>query len=585
MNKRKGLKGLFNRLAASSAMAAALFTCVPSQAQEAQATPVETAIVQSCPAFPDFKRPEAPMLRQTAKDMPVDEELKSRQRLLRQLGINPGATDGLNGGTTRAAQREFMMFYAPLYNGDTTKVSLDDADALQLKKYADQNTADIAATGLSTGEAAALRLASSRSGVSFATLSSTAKRGGALPGVPSTGAAADDLFKFDNASWLYMVKNYGDDYGLGFYAKHITLETRDDGKTVPTVDNPFIHRQLLNLKNYPRISALMAGEYLKHRPDLSNVANPKVPAADPRMKLQQTDLLALGFDIGSTNADGIKGGFTTLAIKEFQMLHGDGQPTGSLSDIEAAKLAGAADAARAEGRKYNVPNVATGSIRMAADGVKDSGGPAFPYLMELASAESSFRVSAKASTSTATGLYQFIESTWAYMLLHHGEKHGLGDFSNEVETYTDALGRPQARFKNPVIRAEALEMRKNPQLSALFSADFQGDNKAKESCYVTGDLSRTDLYLAHFLGAHDAVYFITQMRANPEKSAVETFPEAAAANASIFYARDGKTVRDRSLEEVYEVLGRKFNRGLYDEVATVPVARPTPPKPPGQSPA
>ena len=547
MNKRKGLKGLFNRLAASSAMAAALFTCVPSQAQEAQATPVETAIVQSCPAFPDFKRPEAPMLRQTAKDMPVDEELKSRQRLLRQLGINPGATDGLNGGTTRAAQREFMMFYAPLYNGDTTKVSLDDADALQLKKYADQNTADIAVTGLSTGEAAALRLASSRSGVSFATLSSTAKRGGALPGVPSTGAAADDLFKFDNASWLYMVKNYGDDYGLGFYAKHITLETRDDGKTVPTVDNPFIHRQLLNLKNYPRISALMAGEYLKHRPDLSNVANPKVPAADPRMKLQQTDLLALGFDIGSTNADGIKGGFTTLAIKEFQMLHGDGQPTGSLSDIEAAKLASAADAARAEGRKYNVPNVATGSIRMAADGVKDTGGPAFPYLMELASAESSFRVSAKASTSTATGLYQFIESTWAYMLLHHGEKHGLGDFSNEVETYTDALGRPQARFKNPVIRAEALEMRKNPRT--------RRDNAPR------------------------------LLRANPEKSAVETFPEAAAANASIFYVREGKTVRDRSLEEVYEVLGRKFNRGLYDEVSTVPVARPTPPKPPGQSPA
>jgi hypothetical protein len=100
---------------------------------------------------------------------------------------------------------------------------------------------------------------------------------------------------------------------------------------------------------------------------------------------------------------------------------------------------------------------------------------------------------------------------------------------------------------------------------------------------VSGDLARTDLYLAHFLGAHDAVYFINQMRANPEKSAVETFPEAAAANASIFYARDGKTVRDRSLEEVYEVLGRKFNRGLYDEVAAVPVAKPKQPSGPTAS--
>ncbi len=575
MKKSKGLKGLFNRLAAKTVMAAALLSTGASQAQETIPTPPEPApAVVGCPAFPNFKKPEGPMLRQTAQDMPADPELKSRQRLLRQLGINPGTADGLPGASTRAAQREFLMFYAPLYGGDADKVALDDDDALQLKKYADQNTTDIASYGLSTGATAALRLASLRSGESFATLASTAKKGGALPGVPGTGAAPDDLFKFDNASWLYLVKNYGEEYGLGFYAKHISIETRDDGKTMPVVDNPFIHRQLLNLKNYPRINALMAGEYLKNRPDLSNVANPKVPLADETVKQQQNDLLSLGFDIGSTNADGVKGGFTTLAIKEFQILHGDGIATGTLNDSEAAKLKTAAATARAESVKFDVPKVATGSIRMAADGVQHSNGPDFPYLMELASAESSFRHGAKASTSTATGLYQFIESTWAYMLLHHGEKHDLGDFAKEVETYTDALGREQARFKNPVIRAEALALRENPQLSALFSADFQGDNKGKESCYVPGELSRTDLYLAHFLGAHDAVYFITQMRANPEKSAVQTFPEAAAANASIFYAREGKTVRDRSLEEVYEVLGRKFNRGLYDEVQ--PLARQKP---------
>ena len=40
----------------------------------------------------------------------------------------------------------------------------------------------------------------------------------------------------------------------------------------------------------------------------------------------------------------------------------------------------------------------------------------FAYLMQQASAESSFKSTAKAKGSSASGLYQFIDSTWMNMV-------------------------------------------------------------------------------------------------------------------------------------------------------------------------
>jgi hypothetical protein len=168
------------------------------------------------------------------------------------------------------------------------------------------------------------------------------------------------------------------------------------------------------------------------------------------------------------------------------------------------------------------------------------------------------------------------------MIKRKGHKYGLGMFAEHIEIYKDDLGRTQARINNPLIRQAVLDLRSDPHLSALFSAEFQLENKAKEKCYTTGEITRTDMYLAHFLGAHDAVVFINAQKEDPAQSAAALFADAAKYNVNVFY--DRRTMRQRSLKEVYDFFGKKFNRGKYDDpeiiMTPAPVKKEKPPKPP-----
>src|SRR5258705_13591148 len=64
----------------------------------------------------------------------------------------------------------------------------------------------------------------------------------------------------------------------------------------------------------------------------------------------------------------------------------------------------------------------------------------FGYLMAQAAQESGFKADAKATTSSATGLFQFIDSTWLDMMRQHGAQHGLGAPAQHIPT--DGAGRP-----------------------------------------------------------------------------------------------------------------------------------------------
>jgi hypothetical protein len=556
MKKRGGLNRLFKRFAAGTVLSAGILTgTATAQAVGTAPQPVAPVVTQppaplatACPAFPDFHMPDGPMHR-IPRNRTVDLNLRNDQLLLKQIGINPGATDGLNGGSSRAAIREFLLFYTPIYSGDANKYAMAAEDSTQLKKYADAATADAKTYKISTLTAASLGLAHARTGVPMATLAQNVNH------------------KFGNAEWLYMVKTYGASYGMGFYAGHISADP--GGKL--SVDNPFIHRQILDLRDHPRLSALMTAEYVKNKDSIPAQPKTALPAMDLTVQAQQKELMALGYDIGKS-ADGIKGDLTTISIGEFQLLYGGGKATGTLTADEVKILKTAVDQARLDGKAYSAPTLASGPIRMASL----QSGADFEYLMKLAEAESSFVHTAKAPTSSATGLYQFIEGTWSYMVMNYGAKHGLGDFASQVEIYKDELGRNQARIGNPLIRQALLDMRSSPQMAALMAADFQDENRAKEACYVTGDLTRTDLYLAHFLGPSDAVWFITRMQNDAGQSAADTFPEEAIYNEGVFYERKhGGIIRDRSLQEVYNVFARKFN-----ETSVQAVAAPEKPKPP-----
>ena len=76
---------------------------------------------------------------------------------------------------------------------------------------------------------------------------------------------------------------------------------------------------------------------------------------------------------------------------------------------------------------------------------------------------------------------------------------------------------------------------------------------------LTGQIGRrptdAELYMAHFMGVGGAAKLISNAEDNPQASGARLFPNAAAANHSIFYDRSG---RARSVSEVYSVLTSRY---------------------------
>jgi len=103
----------------------------------------------------------------------------------------------------------------------------------------------------------AIQSAASKTGVDFSYLMQKASQESSFdPTAQATTSSAAGLFQFTNQTWLHMIKNYGDQYGLGNYAAQITLDS--DGHL--TVENSSARQAILALRKDPQISAEMAGE-------------------------------------------------------------------------------------------------------------------------------------------------------------------------------------------------------------------------------------------------------------------------------------------------------------------------------------
>ena len=184
----------------------------------------------------------------------------------------------------------------------------------------------------------------------------------------------------------------------------------------------------------------------------------------------------------------------------------------------------------------------------------------FAYLMEKAAVESSFQPDLKASTSSATGLYQFIDSTWLSAMKAHGAEHGLGQFADAIQRRADG----GYSVPDPSVRRQILDLRKDPKVSAVLAAELTKDNKASLESKLGTPVGSTELYLAHFLGAAGAGKFLTAMRDNPLRAARDVVPEAAASNTPVFY--DRRSGQPKTLAEVYERFAKKFNESSGDIV-------------------
>lgn len=189
----------------------------------------------------------------------------------------------------------------------------------------------------------------------------------------------------------------------------------------------------------------------------------------------------------------------------------------------------------------------TGAIRQAADAT----GASFHYLLATAKIESDFNPTAGASTSSAHGLYQFIEQTWLGTVKEAGGQVGYGK-------YADAITKTSSGdyvVVDPTARKEIMKLRDDPVASSAMAGVLTQSN----SFQLTGKIGRrptdAETYMAHFMGVGGAAKLINSAVDDPQASAARMFPSAAAANRSIFYDKQGGA---RSVSGVYAEISARY---------------------------
>jgi hypothetical protein len=182
-------------------------------------------------------------------------------------------------------------------------------------------------------------------------------------------------------------------------------------------------------------------------------------------------------------------------------------------------------------------------------------GVSFQYLLAKAAQESGFKTDAEASTSSATGLFQFTKGTWLDVFKRHGSEYGYGELADQIGTGPN--GKPA--ITNKSVEQKILDLREDPEASAKFAAAYARDNSDALSQSLGRDLDASDLYLAHFLGPTGAGQMLAAEKNAPNIYASHVTPDAARSNRSIFFAQNGAP---RTVSQVLDVIRGRFENQM-----------------------
>ena len=198
-----------------------------------------------------------------------------------------------------------------------------------------------------------------------------------------------------------------------------------------------------------------------------------------------------------------------------------------------------------------VSPISTSRIQSAIAYASSATGVDFDYLLGQAKLESGLNASARASTSSASGLYQFIDQSWLSVVKKHGAEHGLSWAADAIQ----AGGNGRLTVGDAATKQAILALRNDPAVASIMAASSASDHAQSLQNTLGRAATGTDLYMAHFLGLGGATKFLSTMQANPSAAGASLFPAAAAANRNVFYGSDGSP---RSLSDIYNRFADKL---------------------------
>ncbi len=172
----------------------------------------------------------------------------------------------------------------------------------------------------------------------------------------------------------------------------------------------------------------------------------------------------------------------------------------------------------------------------------------FTFLLSTAKRESGYNPLARAGTSSAAGLFQFLDQTWLGAMKRHGSSHGYARYADLIQQGIDG----RYSVAGDEAKRAVMELRFDPHASAIMA----GELTAEHAAYLRGRVGREptggELYAAHFLGPQGSARLIEAAASSPGVSAASLFPDAAAANRGVFF-HDGQAL---SAGQVYANLSR-----------------------------
>ncbi len=203
---------------------------------------------------------------------------------------------------------------------------------------------------------------------------------------------------------------------------------------------------------------------------------------------------------------------------------------------------------------FNPSAAAPQKVTTALKRASEATGAGFDFLKMVAARESSLNPAAKAKTSSAAGLFQFIDQTWLGAVKQYGSRHGLGEQANDIQRGSNGRFDVSSRAR----REEILALRFDANASAVLAGELANENQSILERKLGRGASSADL------GPTGAVKLLN---AASSVEAASLLPKAAAANRAVFY--DG--ARARTVGEVVSSIAASMS-GANASAETKPEA-------------